>query len=88
MSAASGLARTDDPRLVDHNHTLDTLAKLIGQNLEAALSLTFVMIDLDRFKQVNDSYGHAMGDRVIRALALYLKQRFRLTDVIGRYGGE
>jgi diguanylate cyclase (GGDEF)-like protein len=74
--------------LVDHNHTLDTLAKLIGQNLEAALPLTFVMIDLDRFKQVNDSYGHAMGDRVIRALALYLKQRFRLTDVIGRYGGE
>jgi diguanylate cyclase (GGDEF)-like protein len=46
------------------------------------------MLDLDRFKTVNDTYGHAMGDRVIRALALYLRQRFRLTDSIGRYGGE
>ena len=74
--------------LVDHNNTLEALAKLIGQNSETPVPLTFVMIDLDRFKQVNDNYGHGMGDRVIRALALYLKQRFRLSDVIGRYGGE
>ncbi|WP_320825755.1 diguanylate cyclase [Reinekea sp.] len=74
--------------LIDHNNTLEALTKLIGQNSATPVSLTFVMIDLDRFKQVNDTYGHSMGDRVIRAMALYLKQRFRLTDVIGRYGGE
>ncbi|WP_320824704.1 diguanylate cyclase [Reinekea sp.] len=74
--------------LVDHHNTLEELAKLVSQNTETRLPLTFVMIDLDRFKQVNDNYGHGMGDRVIRALALYLKQRFRLSDVIGRYGGE
>lgn len=46
------------------------------------------MIDLDHFKSVNDTYGHAIGDRVIRALAQLLRQRLRQTDGIGRYGGE
>jgi diguanylate cyclase (GGDEF)-like protein len=50
--------------------------------------VSFAMIDIDRFKLVNDTYGHGMGDRVIHALALYLRQRFRVTDTIGRYGGE
>ena len=48
----------------------------------------FVMIDIDYFKQVNDSYGHPMGDKVIKSLSLFLKQRLRRTDSIGRYGGE
>ncbi|MDI9750614.1 GGDEF domain-containing protein, partial [Stutzerimonas stutzeri] len=39
-------------------------------------------------KQVNDTFGHPMGDRVIKSLALFLKQRLRKTDHIGRYGGE
>ncbi len=46
------------------------------------------MIDIDFFKKVNDSYGHLTGDRVIKALANLLEQRFRLTDYIGRFGGE
>ena len=46
------------------------------------------MLDIDHFKQVNDSHGHPMGDRVIKSLALFLKQRLRKTDFIGRYGGE
>ena len=46
------------------------------------------MLDLDHFKKVNDTYGHPMGDRVIKSLALFLKQRLRKTDHIGRYGGE
>ena len=50
--------------------------------------LTFAMIDIDHFKKVNDTYGHPMGDRVIKSLALFLKQRLRKTDHIGRYGGE
>ncbi|WP_417518962.1 diguanylate cyclase domain-containing protein [Marinobacter sp.] len=46
------------------------------------------MLDLDCFKQVNDSYGHGTGDMVIKALANQLRHRLRNTDIIGRYGGE
>ena len=47
-----------------------------------------VMLDIDHFKQVNDSHGHAIGDNVIRALANLLRQRLRRIDSLGRYGGE
>lgn len=47
-----------------------------------------VMLDLDHFKQVNDSYGHGTGDMVIKALSNLLRHRLRDTDIIGRYGGE
>jgi len=46
------------------------------------------VLDIDFFKKVNDNYGHPMGDRVIKSLALFLKQRLRKSDHIGRYGGE
>lgn len=46
------------------------------------------MLDIDFFKKVNDSYGHAAGDNVIRALANLLRQRLRRIDSLGRYGGE
>ena len=50
--------------------------------------LVFAMLDIDHFKRVNDSWGHAAGDRVLRSLAKLLRQRLRRTDVAGRYGGE
>jgi diguanylate cyclase (GGDEF)-like protein len=50
--------------------------------------LSFAMIDIDYFKQVNDSYGHPVGDRVIKSLSRLLKQRLRTSDLVGRYGGE
>ena len=46
------------------------------------------MLDIDFFKKVNDHYGHAAGDNVIRALANLLRQRLRRIDSLGRYGGE
>lgn len=52
------------------------------------LPLTFVMIDIDHFKKVNDSYGHQMGDQVLKTLSLLLQQRLRRSDIVGRYGGE
>lgn len=48
----------------------------------------FCMIDIDRFKSINDTYGHLQGDKVIKALAHLLQQRLRTTDYIGRFGGE
>ncbi|MCM2129892.1 diguanylate cyclase [Larsenimonas rhizosphaerae] len=47
-----------------------------------------VMIDIDHFKSVNDTYGHATGDYVIRLLANLLRRRLRKVDTVGRYGGE
>ena len=46
------------------------------------------MIDLDGFKQINDSHGHPTGDRVLIAMARFLQQRCRKTDIIGRYGSN
>ncbi len=50
--------------------------------------LSYAIIDLDHFKLVNDRYGHAMGDQVLRSLSRLLRQRLRQTDLIGHYGGE
>ncbi len=72
------------------NHTT-TKEQLVQETLRAERSqssLAFVMLDLDHFKSVNDTYGHAAGDRVIKSLARLLQQRLRRTDTIGRYGGE
>lgn len=51
-------------------------------------TLGVMLIDLDYFKQVNDSYGHAVGDRVLRRISGALSARIRPTDVLARYGGE
>jgi diguanylate cyclase (GGDEF)-like protein len=50
--------------------------------------LTILMADLDRFKEVNDRYGHPGGDEVLRGVAALLLDEVRATDIAGRYGGE
>ena len=74
--------------LYNHTHTLQLLEDARFRAERDGLPLSFAMIDIDFFKKVNDTYGHPMGDRVIKSLALFLKQRLRKTDHIGRYGGE
>ncbi|MGB0662538.1 MAG: diguanylate cyclase [Pontibacterium sp.] len=49
---------------------------------------TLIMLDIDHFKSVNDSYGHPVGDEVIRQLAALIRHMLRKTDIAGRYGGE
>jgi len=51
-------------------------------------SIGLIMIDIDRFKSINDNYGHPVGDRVIVSLSNLLRRRMRRADLIGRYGGE
>ncbi|MCD8522825.1 MAG: diguanylate cyclase [Saccharospirillaceae bacterium] len=50
--------------------------------------LCVALLDLDRFKQINDTHGHAVGDRVIKHFALLLKNSLRDGDIVGRIGGE
>ncbi|MFC3149499.1 diguanylate cyclase [Litoribrevibacter euphylliae] len=74
--------------LYNHTHTLHKLDNALQQNQRDKTPLSFAMLDIDHFKKVNDTYGHPIGDKVIKSLALFLKQRLRKSDVIGRYGGE
>jgi diguanylate cyclase (GGDEF)-like protein len=46
------------------------------------------MIDIDHFKNINDKYGHTIGDLVLRQLGIILRENTRAPDVVGRYGGE
>ncbi|UZE96721.1 GGDEF domain-containing response regulator [Alkalimarinus alittae] len=74
--------------LYNHTHTLYLLENEIAKAHQNGTKLTFAMLDIDFFKKINDSYGHPIGDRVLKSLSLFLKQRLRKTDHIGRYGGE
>jgi len=74
--------------LFNHTHTLYLLDLEINKAQQKEQPLSFAMLDIDYFKKVNDNYGHPIGDRVLKSLSLFLKQRLRKTDHIGRYGGE
>lgn len=51
-------------------------------------NLGCIMIDLDRFKSINDEFGHLVGDEVLREISLRIKNSIRIYDILGRYGGE
>ncbi len=74
--------------LLNHTSFKERLRAEVARSKRQDKPLSVGLIDIDFFKQVNDSYGHPAGDRVIKNLARLLKQRLRNVDVIGRYGGE
>ena len=61
---------------------------LFRASREDGTELCCIMVDLDHFKSVNDNFGHATGDEVIKMLAEILKMSTRKDDLVGRYGGE
>jgi len=72
----------------NHGYFLKTLAK---QAEEASLSnspLSLIMLDIDYFKQYNDTYGHLVGDRILESLCSAIKEHVKHNDAVGRWGGE
>ena len=74
--------------LYNHTKTKELLDHDLMRCARTKSPLVFGMIDIDKFKSVNDTYGHPVGDKVIKSLSRILKQRLRKSDVVGRYGGE
>lgn len=74
--------------LFNHTYLSQYLETALATARRTATPLCFVMIDVDYFKKVNDTYGHPAGDQVLVALARVLQQRLRHSDTVGRYGGE
>jgi len=82
------MARDSLTGLFNHTTTTQLLDNALVAARRQGSQLSFAMIDVDRFKQVNDTYGHPVGDQVLLALARVLQQRLRTSDLVGRYGGE
>ena len=84
----SHMVRDSLTGLLNHSTILDRLKPELARVQRGSGSVSFAMLDLDEFKSVNDRFGHAAGDRVLRSLARMLQQRLRKSDLVGRYGGE
>jgi len=82
------MARDSFTGLLNHVHFMDMLSMELGQVKRYKTSTAYVIIDIDHFKNINDTYGHIAGDHVIKGLARMLQQRLRRSDIIGRCGGE
>ena len=87
-SLSMALSRDSLTGLLKHADIKEQVALEVERAQRSGKPTSVVMLDLDHFKQVNDQYGHAAGDNVIRSLANLMRQRLRRIDSIGRYGGE
>jgi diguanylate cyclase (GGDEF)-like protein len=85
---SNALSRDSLTGLLKHGDIKEQVAVELERAQRSGKPASVAMLDIDFFKKVNDSYGHAAGDNVIRALANLLRQRLRRIDSLGRYGGE
>ena len=80
--------RDELTRLYNRSFLDEYLDKMFKQSLRDGNTFTLGFLDLDHFKKVNDTYGHSVGDQVLKAAADILQAQLRGSDVVGRYGGE
>jgi diguanylate cyclase (GGDEF)-like protein len=83
LSITDGLTK-----LHNHRHFQDELARAFDESQRYHRPLSLVMADIDFFKKINDTYGHATGDEVLKAISAIFQQSIRSTDLAARYGGE
>jgi len=74
--------------LYNHNHLLELLAREVSMGKRYNTSLSAFLLDLDFFKDVNDTCGHPFGDFVLQEFSDRVKGNLRQSDIFGRYGGE
>jgi diguanylate cyclase (GGDEF)-like protein len=87
--AATAAASTMTPAIsYNHLHFHERLAIEVERSQRSGLALSLLMLDVDHFKQFNDTFGHPAGDEVLRQLARVLADARRDGDVVTRYGGE
>lgn len=75
-------------QVYNRRYFVETLEREIGRALRYRRDLSLIMFDIDRFKSVNDNFGHLAGDHVLKHLASVVRGRIRREDVLARYGGE
>ncbi len=76
-------------RLLTHASFMEQVQQVVDRRQRSANGpASLVLLDVDHFKRINDTYGHQAGDRVLATLAGSLRQHLRRTDIVGRYGGE
>lgn len=74
--------------LLNHEEILAVLDKELARSERDGICFSIIMVDIDHFKKVNDTYGHLAGDAVLRITAQKMQAMMRTYDSIGRYGGE
>jgi diguanylate cyclase (GGDEF)-like protein len=74
--------------LYNRRYLEDSLHREICRARRTGISVGIIMLDVDNFKQFNDSFGHPLGDQLLRALGIYLKGLVRPEDIPCRFGGE
>lgn len=74
--------------LYNHKYMFDKLKTYIQLAKRYKNGLAIIMLDIDNFKNINDTYGHIVGDKIIKQIARELDKNTRETDLVGRYGGE
>lgn len=67
---------------------IDILYEAMKNSNAGPSDLALIMLDIDNFKNINDTYGHLAGDEVLKALGAHLAERLRRNDIVARYGGE
>ena len=83
------LAETDPlTGLFNRRALTEKLEQEMDRAARYATRLTCLMIDIDNFKQINDTYGHLTGDRILRQISGLLRREQRSVDIVARYGGE
>lgn len=74
--------------LYNHLHFQETLEKEVARTKRYGAPLSLIMLDIDFFKRVNDTFGHSSGDLVLKNIGRVLCQSVRSSDIVARYGGE
>jgi diguanylate cyclase len=83
------LSRTDGlTRLLNRTHWLEVVSAELKRHWRSDAPVSLLMLDIDHFKNVNDQFGHPVGDEALRNIAQILRESLRDPDTPGRYGGE